>query len=297
MSDPIVFLLDALPADASVEPAALDASIHPVGDGSGVLSVFDQGPARGDGIFETVGVVGRHAQSVDAHLERLAASALALDLPAPNLSQWRAAIVRALAALPGTGQSALRLVLTRGNGASGAPTAWISATPATSGFPERETGVRVVLLDRGLASDVQERSPWLLAGAKTLSYAVNMAALREAHRRGADDVLFVSTDGYVLEGPTSTLVARFGDVFVTPPASSGILAGTTQLALWDHLAEASLVGEYRMLTPHELLQADALWLLSSVRLAAPVSSVDGHDVEIDAEFTASFNRALLARRD
>ena len=48
--------------------------------------------------------------------------------------------------------------------------------------------------------------PWLLAGAKTLSYAVNMAALRHAERHGAGDVIFVSSDGYVLEGPRSTVV-------------------------------------------------------------------------------------------
>lgn len=296
MSDPIVFLLDVLPAAAESDDESIAGSIHPAGDGSGVLSVFDHGPARGDGIFETIGVVGRHPQSVEAHLERLAASAASLDLPAPNLAQWRLAIGRAVAALPETRQSAVRLVLTRGS-AQGTPTGWVSATPSTSGFPERDAGISVVLLDRGLASDVQDRSPWLLAGAKTLSYAVNMASLREAHRRGADDVLFVSSDGYVLEGPTSTLVARFGDTYVTPPASSGILAGTTQLALWEHLDEQGLVGEYRMVTPAELLGADAVWLLSSVRLAAPVTSIDGQPVGVDADRTASFNAALLARTD
>jgi hypothetical protein len=64
MSAPIVFLLDVLPADAVVDEATLEASITSGGDGSDVLSVFDLGPARGDGIFETIGVVGRHAQSV-----------------------------------------------------------------------------------------------------------------------------------------------------------------------------------------------------------------------------------------
>src|SRR5690625_7099343 len=72
--------------------------------------------------------------------------------------------------------------------------------------------MKVVTLDRGLASTVVDTSPWLLPGAKTLSYAVNMAATREAVRRGAEDVLFVSTDGYALEGPTSTLLVRHGDV-------------------------------------------------------------------------------------
>lgn len=296
MTDPIVLLLDVPAAAAVVDKEALRSTIHPAGDGSAVLSVFDHGPARGDGVFETIGVVGRHPQSVDAHLERLAASADALDLPQPNLAQWRIAIERVVAELPGEGQSAVRLVLTRGT-AAGGPTAWISTTPASAGFPERETGISVVLLDRGLASDVQDRSPWLLAGAKTLSYAVNMAALREARRRGADDVLFVSSDGYVLEGPTSTLVARIGGTYVTPPASSGILAGTTQLALWEHLGEQGMPHEYRMLTPDQLVEADAVWLLSSVRLAAPVTAIDGRPLVVDAARTASFNEALLARTD
>lgn len=296
MTDPIVLVLDVLPADAAVDDVTLESTLRTAGDGTGVLSVFDHGPARGDGVFETIGVVGRHPQSVDAHLVRLAASAAALDLPEPHLGQWRLAIERIVGELPGVGQSAIRLVLTRGT-ATGGATAWVSATPASSGFPERETGISVVLLDRGLASDVQDRSPWLLAGAKTLSYAVNMASLREAHRRGADDVLFVSSDGYVLEGPTSTLVARFGETFVTPPASSGILAGTTQLALWEHLDEQGLLHEDRMLTPDELLEADAVWLLSSVRLVAPVTAIDGRSMAIDPAHTASFNEALLARTD
>lgn len=80
-------------------------------------------------------------------------------------------------------------------------------------------------LDRGYRSDVAATSPWLLQGAKTLSYAVNMAALREARRRGADDVVFVSTDGLILEGPSSTVISRRGDEFVTPPQNSGSCRG------------------------------------------------------------------------
>ena len=61
-------------------------------------------------------------------------------------------------------------------------------------------------LARALPADGAAEMPWLLAGAKTLSYAVNMAALRHAERNGAGDVIFVSSEGHVLEGPRSTVV-------------------------------------------------------------------------------------------
>jgi hypothetical protein len=66
--------------------------------------------------------------------------------------------------------------------------------------------VAAVTLDRGLPAEGAGDMPWLLAGAKTLSYAVNMAALRHAERLGAGDVIFVSSEGYLLEGPRSTVV-------------------------------------------------------------------------------------------
>ena len=54
----------------------------------------------------------------------------------------------------------------------------------------RRDGVAAVTLPRELPSAGVEAMPWLLAGAKTLSYAVNMAALRHAGREGAGDVIF-----------------------------------------------------------------------------------------------------------
>jgi 4-amino-4-deoxychorismate lyase len=45
------------------------------------------------------------------------------------------------------------------------------------------------------------------------------------------------------------------------------------------------------------MQADAVWLLSSVRLAVPVTAVDGRPVGIDRGLTAELNAALLARTE
>ena len=89
----------------------------------------------------------------------------------------------------------------------------------------RHPGIRVVTLDRGYDRGAPERAPWLLLGAKTLSYAVNMAAIREAQRRGADDAVFVSSDGILLEAPTASVVLRIGDRFVSPEPGAGEAAG------------------------------------------------------------------------
>lgn len=66
------------------------------------LSVGELSTQRGDGIFESIGVVDGHPQEVEAHLERFVRSAEICDLPIPNVEQWRQAIAAA-AALCGPG--------------------------------------------------------------------------------------------------------------------------------------------------------------------------------------------------
>jgi 4-amino-4-deoxychorismate lyase len=173
----------------------------------------------------------------------------------------------------------------------------VLGSPSPDHTVARTSGIAVVVLDRGLPHDSAGELPWLLQGAKTLSYAVNMAALREARRRDADDALFVSSDGVLLEGPTSNLLLKRGDRLVTPSTSLGILAGTTQAEAFRFARLHGLTTSYEVLGPEALAAADALWFLSSVRNAAPVRSVDGVERPIDAAFTAELNAHLLARRD
>ena len=263
------------------------------------LRVTDLGATRGDGIFETASLVHGRVQALEAHLVRFGQSARMLDLPAPDVEVWRDAVLAVGEALTASGvrEGSIKFVLTRGVEGTGIPTGWAFGTASPDFTADRTEGVRIVLLDRGYRHDVVETSPWLLAGAKTLSYAINRAAVREAARRGADDVLFVSSDGYLLEGPTSTLVLRHGARLVTPRVDIGILAGTTQGDLFSWAESEGLETSYELLTPDDLERADAAWLVSSVRHVAPVRAVDGVDRPIDAELTARMNAALDARTD
>src|SRR6478735_2802950 len=93
------------------------------------LSVGELSTQRGDGIFESIGVVDGHAQEVGPHLERLAHSAQLVDLPVPNAGQWREAIAR-VAAEAGAGESVIKLILSRGLDEGSSPTSWITLATA-----------------------------------------------------------------------------------------------------------------------------------------------------------------------
>lgn len=295
MPDTVTLLIEPLPADDLDTPA--DGTFREVDASAPALRVGELSTQRGDGIFETIGVVDGHAQEARPHLERLRNSARICELPEPNLRQWEAAIARAVAAIPQTGEFALKLVLSRGVEHGPAPTAWLHVAPASDFTGVRERGVRVATLDRGYARGAAERAPWLLLGAKTLSYAVNMAALREARRRGADDAIFVTSDGYVMEGPTSSVILRHGDIWSTPAPSGAILHGTTQLSLFEHLAATGRRTEYRDIPLADLEGADAAWLVSSVRLAVSITELDGRSRSFDPAETRGLNEYLLSPRD
>jgi 4-amino-4-deoxychorismate lyase len=254
---------------------------------------------RGDGIFETAAIRDGKVQAAGAHLARFARSAAMLDLPAPDPDVYTRAIERGIALLDDASDAAVKYVLTRGDeeDPTVGPIGWAHVHVSEDFTAARRDGVKVVLLSRGYARDITESAPWLLQGAKTLSYAVNRAALREAARRGADDVLFTTTDGFVLEGPTSSLVARFGDTLVTIPSEDGVLPGTTQQGMFDYASTIGLATQFRDIRVDELADADALWLTSSVRLAAPVTAVDGAPRAFDDALTSAVNAYLVARTD
>ncbi|WP_291038021.1 aminodeoxychorismate lyase [Herbiconiux sp.] len=255
------------------------------------VNVADLAVTRGDGVFESIGVIDGRFIELPRHLARLKHSSAMLDLPEPDVEAFERAARLALAAHAPQRELLVKLLHSRGIEGADRASGWVQVLAGTDHSAARSTGIRVVTLDRGYRHDIAQTSPWLLQGAKTLSYALNKAALREAARRDADDVIFVSTDDVVLEGPTSNVVVRHGDVFRTPRPDLGILAGTTQAAVFETLGALGFETAEAVITPAELATADGLWLLSSGRLLAPVRELDGRPLPVDADFT----RTLLER--
>ena len=259
-----------------------------------LLHADDLAAVRGDGIFESLLVRDGRPCLLESHLGRLTQSARMMDLPEPDLSRWRTAIAAATAAWTerGGGEGVLRLIYSRGRESGSEPTAFaMIGAMAGRVAAARADGVAAVTVARSLPAEAASDMPWLLAGAKTLSYAVNMAALREAERRGADDVIFVSTDGVVLEAPTASVVwATDRTLRTTPVGPTGILPGTTQQLLFDRAAEAGWTTETGTARVDDLHAADTVWLISSVRGPVDVVELDGKGRSRDLPVLAEIAR-------
>jgi 4-amino-4-deoxychorismate lyase len=265
-----------------------------------VASADDTGLTRGDGCFEGLRIERTSEGSavigdLEAHLDRMARSAAALDIrfDRPAWTELAAAAGAAWAAPHGDGDEALvKFVLTRGRPDSVTPTGFVTISPQPAGTADwRSEGIDVVTLARGYGAEAFAGAPWLLGGVKTLSYAVNMAAQRWAQEHGADDIVFVGPGGVILEGPTSSVVVARGRRLSSPPPSLGILASISLGGLFAAAPAAGWDVGYDELSVADLLAADAVWLVSSIRLAARVHTLDGKALP---EAGAGFHAELAA---
>ncbi len=255
-----------------------------------VVHADDLGFTRGDGCFEGCRVIDGTVDKIEAHVARMHRSAAALGIPFDEPA-WRSLIDEVTAAWPADAEGGMRWFLTRGR-PGGAPTGVVTVgeLPATFG-PQRRDGIRAVTLTRGTTYDAFADAPWLLGGVKTISYAVNMAAQREAVRRGVDDVIFVSADGRVLEAPTSAVVWTAGDTMSTiAPDDNGILASTTQQRLFDRAAEQGWRTVLTGAVVDDLHAANAVFLVGTVRGPVDVVELDGRPRPRDIDLLHSVQK-------
>jgi 4-amino-4-deoxychorismate lyase len=249
-----------------------------VDPGEPLLRADDDAVLRGRAAFETLRVYAGVPFRLDAHLERLASSARVLDLPAPDAAGLATLAADAVAACAAP-DAVLRLVWTPGPDGAASPQGFALVTALPAGADERrDEGMAVVSLQLAVGARTRRASPWLLGGVKSTSYAVNMAAQREARRRGAEDALFVSLEGLALEGPTSNVWFREGERLCTPALELGILAGVTRDALLERARAAGVHVEEGEFPLDRVAAADEAFFSSSVREVMPVVRLDGQPV-------------------
>ena len=238
-----------------------------------VIRADDEGLLRGLAAFETLRLYAGRPFRLEAHLDRLTASAASIGLPVVERRRLQVLVGLVLPKAAG-GDASLRLVWTAG------PTGGIpSALALLSTVPDwiesaREHGASAVSL-----LGVRASAPWLLPGVKSTSYAVNMAAEAEARRRGVDEALFVDAEGIVLEGTVTNVWWRRGDTLHTPSLDLGILAGVTRATLAELAPECGYRVEEGSYPLEQLLAADEAFTSSSVREVMPLIEIDGHALD------------------
>jgi branched-chain amino acid aminotransferase len=245
------------------------------------VSPFDHGLLTGDGVFETLRIYRGTPFAIRRHLARLERSARGLGLRLPELD-LRTAMEEVTAANDQV-EGRLRLTLTGGVAPLGSdrgdavPTA-IVATSAMVPWPAT-TQVVVVPWGRNEHSAV--------GGLKTTSYAENVGALAYAHEAGAGEALFLNTAGLLCEGTGSNVFLVVDGELVTPPLSSGCLAGVTRELVIE------LTGAREVDVPADALDAASeVFLTSSTREVQPVGALGRVTTEAAAALRALIERDL-----
>lgn len=246
------------------------------------LSALDRGFTFADGVFETMRVYDGHAFRLDAHIRRLsnATSAVGIPLPTDIGDVVTRAVVEASAS--GLREASVRLTVSRGVGSPGLappaspqPTIVLAIAPPPAFSPEIYANGVTVHVASGRRN---ERA--MTAGLKTIAFTDSVLALAEARAAGADDAIFLDTEGHVSEATSSNVFIAAADskALVTPPLSCGALPGITRAAVIELASALGLDVEVRPIEHDELLASREVFLTSSLRAIAPAVSIDGRSV-------------------
>jgi branched-chain amino acid aminotransferase len=240
------------------------------------ISVLDHVVTVGDGVFEVIKVDNGAPFALTRHMRRLANSAQGLGLPAPDEALVRSAVDEVLAAehIP---CGRLRITYTGG------------VAPLSSERDDPKPGLLVasIAAPRPPATVAVVTVPWVrnergaLAGLKTTSYGENVLALELAHTSEASEAIFANTRGELCEGTGTNIFCVLDDVVVTPPLTSGCLAGITRALVleWCDVEE-------RDVTMDEYRTSNQMFLTSSTRDVQAIHTVDGRPLEAPGDATA-----------
>lgn len=250
------------------------------------LNALDHGVTVGDGVFETCKVVDSGVFALQRHHDRLDRSLQAMGLPAADRGILDEAIGAVLEQPITFGR--LRYTVTAGVGPMGsdrgdAPLSYVVAAAEAAPFPPT---AKVVVV------------PWTrnergaLAGVKSTSYGENVLALARAKAEGGSEAIFANTRGELCEGTGSNIFVVLDGVAVTPPLSSGALAGITRGLVLEAAAAAGIPAVERDLPIDVLDTADEVFLTSTTRDIQPVHAVGERAIAAPGPVTGRLQAAF-----
>ncbi|UPG93093.1 aminodeoxychorismate lyase [Luteibacter aegosomatissinici] len=229
----------------------------------GVIFAADRGFNYGDGLFETLRVVGGTAPLWARHAARLDTGCERLRMPTPDLAAVHAEVLRLCAGLD---DAVVRITYTRGVGERGyalpsvqRPTLVIAASPLALETGASRDGIAVRLCDTRLA--IQPA----LAGLKHLNRLEQVLARAEWSDPAVAEGLLCDMEGHLVCATAANLFAVLDGELTTPPVDRCGVAGVARA----EILSSTPVTVSRM-SPAQVLGADEVFLTSAVRGILPV---------------------------
>lgn len=249
-----------------------------------VISVFDRGLLYGDGLFEVLRTWDGVAVDLDAHLDRLFASARALQFKTIERAVLVDAVTRTLAVAQGSLESRVatqqdqpsselrvRIAITRGPGPIGARLGELGlgrSIVIAEPLPPQPSEVALAIVDWPLPQRTT-------CGHKTLAYIDHVIARELAAHIGADEAVRLDAAGWVVEGATSNIFIVSEGRVTTPPTHTGALPGITRSRVLACCAELAIPAGEAPMRVNNLHSADEIFITSALRGVSAVTRVDG----------------------
>ena len=244
-----------------------------------VVPINDRGFMYGDGLFETMRVVGKKPFRMAQHLERMMRGADFLKIKCPftpkELEKFATQLIEQNKML----EAILRVTLTRGPGERG-------YAPNGDGKP-----TLLMTLHNAPQSDVKNSKHWSLVTSsfrvpandpissfKTTSKLTHVMARIEAQEKDADEALLLNTNGEIVETAGGNIFWIYRDKVCTVPAGCGALPGITRAVVLEICQMLGLQTNKWVVKPEALRKAEGIFITQSALGIVPVASFDGEPV-------------------
>jgi branched-chain amino acid aminotransferase len=233
------------------------------------------GLLSGWGVFSTLRVAEGVLFAFERHWARIVRDAAALHVPIPSDSESVRHRLLELVEANRAYNSTLRLVIVRNGGgmwagpSNGRDYDVIALTADSKDWGE---GVKLGYVKNARHAACE------FAGAKVLSWAMNLTWVEAAQNRGLDEVILLNEFGEVAECTSANIFASTGGQVWTPPLNAGCLPGITREVLLSEIHVPGVQIVEKRLAASELDSADEVFITSTTRNLLPVHEIEGKKI-------------------
>jgi len=259
-----------------------------------LLAPGQVGLLSGWGVFSTIRVADGVLFAFERHWARMQKDAALLHVAMPPDAEQVRRKLLALVEANRAVNAALRVVVVRNSGGiwQGPGIDRASDLMAlTSPTKEWGSGVRLCYTPRARYAAGE------FAGAKILSWGMNLTWLEAAQSRGFDETILLNEHGHIAECTSANIFVAEGDRIWTPPLTSGCLPGVTREVLLREIHVPGYQIAEKDLCPSDLENAGEVFITSTTRNLLPVIEMEGRAIPHSGAASAALSRAFAAYVD